>query len=81
MKRLFVGNVAYTIGHSALRELFEKYGKVLNAKVITDDEGRSKGFGFVEYDKDEDADKAIDNLNGTEHAGRKLEVSVAKNQK
>lgn len=80
MKRIFVGNIPYTVGHSALKELFDKFGTVLNAKVITDDEGRSKGFGFVEYGTDEGADTAVKEMNGKEHNGRQLDVSIAKNQ-
>lgn len=78
-KRLFVGGIPYTITDSQLNEMFAQVGAVVSATVITDRmTGRSKGFGFVEMEKDEDADKAIQTLNGTEIEGRKIAVNEAR---
>lgn len=78
-KRLFVGGLPWAINDQTLEEAFAPYGAVSSAKVITDKfTGRSKGFGFVEYANDEDADKAIAALDGTEMEGRKIIVNVAR---
>jgi RNA recognition motif-containing protein len=76
---LFVGNLPFTASSTELEELFAPYGTVSRAQVITDrDTGRSRGFGFVEMDSDEDAQKAIDSLDGTDFSGRQLKVNVAR---
>ena len=78
-KKLYVGNLSYTIDGSALQELFGQYGTVVSAQVISDREtGRSRGFGFVEMSTDEEAQAAIAALNGLEHNGRALTVNEAK---
>ena len=78
-KKLYVGNLTYSVTHSNLEELFGQYGTVQNAQVITDREtGRSKGFGFVEMDTDAQAQAAIQGLNDQEHGGRRLTVNEAK---
>ncbi len=78
-KRLFVGGLSYSISDQKLEEIFSVIGNVSSANVITDREtGQSKGFGFVEFEKDADADEAIAKLNGTEAEGRKISVSVAR---
>lgn len=78
-KRLFVGGLPWAINDQGLEEVFAKFGAVTSAKVITDKfTGRSKGFGFVEYANDEDADKAIKELDGTEMEGRNIIVNVAR---
>lgn len=78
-KRLFVGGLPYSIDSSQLEEMFSKFGAVLSANVITDKySGQSKGFGFVEMDKDKEADEAIAKLNETEVEGRKIAVNVAR---
>jgi len=78
-KKLFVGNLPYTVDNSQLQSLFEPAGTVVSASVITDKySGRSKGFGFVEMSTVEEAQKAIDTLNGHEIEGRKLNVSEAR---
>ena len=65
-KRLYVGNLAYTMSDSDLQRLFEAHGSVTSAQVIMDrDTGRSKGFGFVEMGSDAEAQAAISALNGT----------------
>jgi RNA recognition motif-containing protein len=78
-KKLYVGNLSYGVDSSTLQELFSQYGAVTSAEVIADREtGRSKGFGFVEMASDEEADAAINALNGQQHDGRTLTVNVAR---
>lgn len=78
-KRLFVGGLSYSINDDQLRDLFAQYGDIVDVKVITDKfTGRSKGFGFVEMANDEEADKAISELNDKEIDGRKIAVNVAR---
>ena len=78
-KRLYVGNLAYGVTSEDLQEMFEQYGQVRSAQVLSDREtGRSRGFGFVEMDDDADAEAAIENLDGTENGGRRLTVNEAK---
>ena len=78
-KKLYVGNLSYNVSSSDLEQLFGSFGTVESAQVIQDrDSGRSKGFGFVEMGNDEDAQKAIQGLNGQEHDGRPLTVNEAR---
>jgi len=78
-KRLFVGGLPYSTTSDELKELFSKIGEVTAADVITDKfTGQGKGFAFVEYADDANADKAIKDLNGTEYNGRKLVVNEAR---
>src|SRR4051812_24652318 len=78
-KRLYVGNLPYTITDDELRSMFEAHGAVTSAQVIMDrDTGRSKGVGFVEMANDSEAQAAIDTLNGTPHGGRPLTVNEAR---
>jgi RNA recognition motif-containing protein len=78
-KRLYVGNLAYTVTSEDLQELFEQYGSVRSAQVLSDREtGRSRGFGFIEMDDDGEAETAIESLDGQEHQGRRLTVNEAK---
>ena len=78
-KRLYVGNLTYSVTHTNLEEWFAPYGTVQSAQVITDrDTGRSKGFGFVEMDTDAQAQAAIQGLHDQEHDGRRLTVDEAK---
>jgi RNA recognition motif-containing protein len=78
-KRLYVGNLSYSVSSSDLEQLFAAQGPVTSAEVISDRmTGRSKGFGFVEMGTDEGAQKAIAELNGKEHDGRTLTVNEAK---
>lgn len=80
-KKLYIGNLPYSVDDASLHETFAAYGAVLSAKVITDREsGRSKGFGFVEMENDADADRAIEEANGKEIGGRALNVSEARPQ-
>jgi RNA recognition motif-containing protein len=78
-KKLYVGNLSYDINESELRELFGSYGEIEDAVVIMDrDSGRSKGFGFVTIGDDQQAQQAIEDLNGKEHSGRTLTVNEAR---
>lgn len=79
--KLFVGSLAYTVTDEQLEDFFKPAGNVVSAKVIIDrDSGRSKGFGFVEFESDEEAKKAVDELNGKELEGRAIAVSEARPQ-
>jgi len=78
-KKLYVGNLAYSVDSSELEQLFGAHGTVVSAQVISDrDTGRSKGFGFVEMSSDDEATAAIAALNGQEHNGRALTVNEAR---
>ncbi len=78
-KKLYVGNLLYEISDEDLKEYFSQSGTVVSASVIRyHDSGRSKGFGFVEMETEEGAQKAIDTLNGQDLKGRKLIVSEAR---
>jgi cold-inducible RNA-binding protein len=78
-KRLYVGNLKYTVDSDQLRELFEQFGSVSSAEVLSDrDTGRSRGFGFVEMPNDEEAQAAIETLDGRDHDGRRLTVNEAR---
>lgn len=78
-KKLYVGNLSYTMDSSQLQELFSQYGTVQSAQVISDrDTGRSKGFGFVEMSSDQEAQAAISGLHGQQHGGRPLTVNEAR---
>ncbi len=79
MKRLYVGNLAYSVTSTELQELFEQYGAVRSAQVLIDREtGRSRGFGFVEMEHDAEADGAISSLDGESFGGRRLTVNEAR---
>src|SRR5881409_2866187 len=78
-KKLYVGNLAYSVTDQTLEQLFAAHGTVQSAEVIMDrDTGRSKGFGFVEMSSDEEAQAAIEGLNLKEHDGRALAVNEAR---
>jgi RNA recognition motif-containing protein len=78
-KNIYVGNLSYGVEDAELEQLFAEYGTVDRAKVIMDrDTGRSKGFGFVEMPDDDEAQAAMDALNGFEHDGRALRVNEAR---
>lgn len=78
-KRLYIGNLSYSVKDENLRELFAQVGEVTSATVITDREtGRSKGFGFVEMGTDDLARQAISKFNGFVMMGRPLSVSEAR---
>jgi RNA recognition motif-containing protein len=76
---IYVGNLSYEVSDDQLREVFEAYGTVSSAKVISDKySGRSKGFGFVEMDDDNEAKSAIEDLDGAEIDGRAVKVNEAR---
>ena len=78
-RKLYAGNLAYSVGDTQLQEMFAQFGTVDSVQVIMDrDTGRSKGFGFVEMSTDEEAQKAIAGLSGKEVDGRALTVNEAK---
>ena len=78
-KKLYVGNLSYSMSSSDLEQLFGQYGTVTSAQVIQDREtGRSKGFGFVEMGSDAEAQAAIQGLNEQQHQGRPLAVNEAR---
>ncbi len=80
-KKIYVGNLSYSVDNEALTEMFSEFGAVDSASVIMDREtGRSKGFAFVEMSSEGDAQNAITKLNGRESGGRALNVSEAKPQ-
>ncbi|MDH5511524.1 MAG: RNA-binding protein, partial [Nitrospinota bacterium] len=77
--KLYVGNLPYSMKEEDLMDFFSEAGAVQSAKVITDmSTGRSKGFGFVEMETDEGAEKAIEIINGKELQGRSIRVDLAK---
>lgn len=78
-KKIFVGNLPFSMGEAELRELFAQKGTVDSATVMRDVEtGRSRGFAFVEMANDEEAEKAIKELNGYSAEGRNLTVNEAR---
>lgn len=80
-KKIYVGNIPFTITEANLTDWFSPYGQVESARLITDrDSGRSKGFGFVEMSSDEEAERAIAEMNGKEMEGRALTVNEARPQ-
>jgi len=77
--KIYVGNLPYSINDDNLRENFAAYGDVASAKVMMDrDSGRSKGFGFVEMGSSEQAEAAIQGLNGMSVGGRSIIVNISK---
>lgn len=78
-KKLYVGNLPYSVNDQKLSEIFGQFGEVTSAKVVTDyDSGRSKGFGFVEMANDTEAEQAISKLDGSDMDGRSLRVNEAR---
>jgi len=79
--KLYVGKLSYNTTDDTLRELFAQHGTVVSAQIIKDrDTNQSKGFGFVEMEKDEEAQAAIKALDGNEFEGRSIMVNVARPQ-
>lgn len=75
---IYVGNLSWSMTNEDLSALFEQYGSVTSAKILTDKfSGRSKGFGFVEMDNSDEANAAISGLNDTEVQGRRIVVNEA----
>jgi len=76
---MYVSNLGFHVTEDSLRKLFEQFGQVSSAKVITDrDTGRSRGFGFVEMDSTTEAEQAMSKLNNKEVEGRAMSVTVAR---
>src|SRR5260370_23057193 len=76
---IYVGNLPYSSTETSMRELFETYGAVTTTKIVTDKfTGSSRGFGFVEMPNNDEAQKAIDELNGKEFDGRKIVVNESR---
>lgn len=76
---IFIAGLSFKVNDADLANLFEEYGEISSAKVITDRQtGRSKGYGFVEMEDTEAANKAIEELNGAEYDGRTIAVSEAR---
>ena len=82
LKKLYVGNLPFSATEESLRELFEQHGPTASVRVITDREtGRSRGFGFVEYEDEGNAEKALQALDGAEMEGRSLRVNEAQDKR
>ncbi|XP_010933305.1 polyadenylate-binding protein 7 [Elaeis guineensis] len=73
---LFVKNLSDSISNAWLHQMFGKFGTILSCKVATDDDGNSRGYGFVQFDKQESAESAIEALNGTTVAGKQIYVGT-----
>ena len=79
MKNIFVGNLSFNTNEDELRQIFEGYGQVDRVSIMTDrDTGRSRGFCFVEMASNEDGEKAITALNGSQVGGRTINVNEAR---
>ena len=79
MKKLFVAGLSYDLTNEQLSEHFAQFGQIVSAQIIMDrNTGRSKGFGFVEMNSDEEAQQAMEKLNNTEFAGRTIVVNEAR---
>ena len=79
MKNIFVGNLSFNTNEDEVRQLFEGYGQVDRVSIMTDrDTGRSRGFGFVEMNSNDDGEKAIAGLNGSQLGGRTINVNEAR---
>ncbi|HET7673069.1 MAG TPA: RNA-binding protein [Candidatus Saccharimonadales bacterium] len=82
MYKLFVGGLPFATTSEELEQIFAEFGTVASARVITDREtGRSKGFGFVEFENDDEGKKAEEEMNGKDVGGRSIVVSKARPQK
>lgn len=79
--KLYVGNLSFSTIEEQVRDAFAEFGRVANVALITDRAtGRSRGFGFVEYDSADSAQRAIDSMNGAMLDGRALTVNVARDR-
>ncbi|MEI8329031.1 MAG: RNA-binding protein [Chlamydiia bacterium] len=77
-KKLYVGSLPYSITEEQLKDVFVPYGAVVSVRIVTDKfTGKSKGFGFVEMETPEAAQKAIDAVHGSDVGGRTLVVNIA----
>jgi len=81
-KKLFAGGLSWNTNDEGLRQAFEPFGEITEAKVITDrDTGRSRGFGFITFVNGDDADRAVAEMDGTELDGRTIRVNEAQAKK
>jgi len=81
-KQIYAGNLSYQMTDETLRDIFSQHGEVSSVKIIRyPDSGKSKGFGFIEMTNDDEADNAIQKLNGTDVLGRSIRVNVARPKK
>jgi RNA recognition motif-containing protein len=79
VNKLYVGNLSFSTGDQELREAFAAHGNVQSASVVMDrDSGQSRGFGFVEFSSSEEANRAVEAMNGTNLDGRTLNVNIAR---
>jgi RNA recognition motif-containing protein len=77
--KLFVGNLSYSTGEAELRQAFESIGALRSVAIITDRmTGQPRGFGFVEFERSDDAQRAIESLDGQQVDGRKISVNIAR---
>lgn len=78
-KKLFVGSLPWAVDDAQLAQIFSQAGTVVSAQVVKDREtGRSRGFGFVEMSSEQEAQAAVQNLNGSDMQGRKIVVNIAR---
>jgi len=81
-KKLYIGNLSFDMSDEELKEAFSEFGEIISATVVKDRvSGRSRGFGFVEFDQEESAQNAKEAMNGKELKGRSLKVDSAREQK
>lgn len=81
-KKIYVGNLNFQTTEQELTELFQSYGNIVSVDIITDKfTGRSKGFGFIEMENEEEADSAISALDGKEIMGRQIRVNEARERR
>jgi len=81
LKKLYVGNLSFETTEAELQEMFEEHGPTTSVRVIMDrDTGRSRGFGFVEYEADANAESALQALDGKDMGGRALRVNEAQDK-
>ncbi len=77
--QIYVGNLSYSMTEDSLRELFTPFGEVISSKIIKDRlTDRSRGFGFVEMENKDEAESAIQKIDGTEVEGRNMKVNLAR---
>ena len=77
--KLFVGNLPWSVDDAQLQEMFTRFGEIVSARVMSDKfTGRSRGFGFVEFANEADAQKAVEALDGSDLGGRQIVVNVAR---
>lgn len=80
--KLYVGNLSYTTSVDELKEAFAQFGAIVDATIVTfKDTGKSKGFGFIEFETEEDTQKAMEGMNGKDFGGRNLVVNLARPMK